>query len=120
MTVTNKGTTNSFMKAILPIELIRRMDPSEQLSSNTVLMLLYIMQYPDKSVADLGRLANMPRSATSRHILNLTERGDRARGRAGLGVVEHYEDEFDSRIKRVRLTPKGKSLAADIAKILLV
>lgn len=108
----------SFMKAILPIEMVRKHDPSEQLSSMTVLLLLYVMQYPDSSVKQLEQMSGLTKSATSRHILTLTERGDRARSRPGLGLVEHYEDNEDARIKRVRLTDKGKRLANDIAKIM--
>lgn len=110
--------TSSYMKAILPIELIRRMDPSEQLSSMTVLVLLYVMQYPDSTITQIKDLCELTRSASSRHILNLTEKGDRARGRPGLGLVDTYDDATDSRVKRVRLTAKGKQLANDIAKIM--
>ena len=112
------GTKQSFMKAILPIEMIRKMDPSEQLSSMTVLVLLYVMQYPDSTIKQIEKVAEVTRSAASRHILNLTERGDRARARPGLGLVETYEDLQDSRIKRVRLTKKGERLATDILKIM--
>jgi DNA-binding MarR family transcriptional regulator len=106
------------MKAILPVEMIRRLDPSDQLSSMTVLILLYVMQYPDSSIKQIEKLAEVTKSAASRHILILTERGDRARARPGLGLVETYEDRQDSRIKHVKLTAKGNRLAADIAKIM--
>jgi DNA-binding MarR family transcriptional regulator len=106
------------MKAILPVEMIRRLDPSDQLSSMTVLILLYVMQYPGSSIKQIEKLAEVTKSAASRHILILTERGDRARARPGLGLVDTYEDNEDSRIKRVRLTEKGKRLANDILKIM--
>ena len=112
------GAKRSFMKALLPIEMIRKMDPSEQLSSMTVLILLYVMQYPDSTIKQIEKLAEVTKSAASRHILILTERGDRARARPGLGLVETYEDQQDSRIKRVKLTTKGERLAADILKIM--
>jgi len=107
------------MKSILPIELIRREDPSDSLSANTVLLFLYVMQYPDRTIKELERLTGITKSATSRHVLNLTERGDRARARPGLGLVETYEDAIDSRSKRVRLTAKGKRLKQDIDKVLM-
>ena len=112
------GATRSFMKAILPIEMIRKMDPSEQLSSVTCLVLLYVMQYPDSTIKQIEKMTEVTKSATSRHILNLTERGDRARSHPGLGLVETYEDVQDSRIKRVKLTSKGQRLASDILKIM--
>lgn len=112
------GAKPSFMKAILPVEMIRRLDPSDQLSSMTVLILLYVMQYPGSSIKQIEKLAEVTKSAASRHILILTERGDRARARPGLGLVDTYEDNEDSRIKRVRLTEKGKRLANDILKIM--
>lgn len=110
----------SYMKAILPIELIRRLDPSDTMSVSTVLMLLYVMQYPDSSVKELEKVSEMSKSASSRHILILTERGDRARGRPGLGLVTTYEDPQDARVKRVKLTPKGQKLQADIDKVMEV
>ncbi|MCA3560532.1 MAG: winged helix-turn-helix transcriptional regulator [Aestuariivirga sp.] len=112
------GDTRSYMKAILPIELVRKIDPSDSLSASTVLMLLYVMQYPDSTIKKLEQVTELRRSSASRHILILTERGDRARARPGLGLVTTYEDAQDSRVKRVKLTAKGQRLANDIAKIM--
>lgn len=112
------GTTRSFMKAILPIELVRKVDPSDSINASTILMLLYVMQYPDSTIKKLEQVSELGRSAASRHILILTERGDRARSRPGLGLVETYEDNMDSRVKRVKLTAKGQRLATDILKIM--
>ncbi|CAB5156080.1 MarR Transcriptional regulators [uncultured Caudovirales phage] len=112
------GAKHSLMKTILPIELIRRLDPSDSLSASTVLMLLYIMQYPDSTIKKLEQVTEMTRSSASRHILVLTERGDKARARVGLGLVSTYEDAEDARVKRVKLTSKGERLLADITKIM--
>lgn len=112
------GAKHSLMKTILPIELIRRLDPSDSLSASTVLMLLYIMQYPDSTIKKLEQATEMTRSSASRHILVLTERGDKARARPGLGLVTTYEDAMDARVKRVKLTSKGERLLADITKIM--
>lgn len=112
------GKSSSLMKAILPIELIRRMDPSDSLSASTVLVLLYVMQYPDSTIKKIEQVAEMSRSSASRHILILTERGDRARERPGLGLVVTYEDTQDARVKRVKLSQKGERLLADIQKIM--
>ena len=81
-------------------------------------MLLYIMQYPDSTIKKLEQVTEMTRSSASRHILVLTERGDKARSRVGLGLVTTYEDEEDARVKRVKLTSKGERLLADITKIM--
>ena len=110
--------TANLMKALLPIELVRRVDPSDSLSASTVLMLFYIMQYPDKTIKEFEKMTELTKSATTRNILILTERGDRARNRVGLGLVETYEDNQDARVKRVRLTAKGTRLKADILKIM--
>lgn len=112
------GAKQSLMKTILPIELIRRLDPSDSLSASTVLMLLYVMQYPDSTIKKLEQVTGMTRSSASRHVLVLTERGDRARARTGMGLVATYEDAMDARVKRVKLTPKGERLYADIQKIM--
>lgn len=112
------NTKRSYMKAILPIELVRRLDPSDSMSISTVLMLLYVMQYPDSTIKELERATGMSKSATSRHLLILTERGDRARSRPGLGLITTYEDEQDARVKRAKLTPKGVKLQSDIDKVM--
>lgn len=110
----------SYMRAILPIELVRRLDPSDNMSVSTVLMLLYVMQYPDSSIKELEKVAEMTKSSASRHLLILTERGDKARGRPGLGLITTYEDPHDARVKRAKLTPKGVKLQADINKVMEV
>ena len=108
----------SYMKAILPIELVKRLDPSDSLGVNTVLMLLYTMQYPGSTIKEFERVSGMSKSSASRHILILTERGDRARERPGLGLVMTFEDPHDARAKRVKLTPKGEKLKAEIDKVM--
>lgn len=116
--VTTKPNKPSLMKALLPLEMVRRLDPSDTLSASTVLMLFYVMQYPDSTIKQLEKLTEMSKSSTSRHVLILTERGDRARARPGLGLLTTYEDSQDARVKRVKLTPKGERLQADILKIM--
>jgi DNA-binding MarR family transcriptional regulator len=110
----------SYMKAILPIELIKRLDPSDSMSVSTVLMLLYVMQYPGSTIKELEKVSEMSKSSASRHLLILTERGDRARARPGLGLVTTYEDPHDARVKRAKLTPKGVKLQSDIDKVMEV
>jgi DNA-binding MarR family transcriptional regulator len=108
------------MKPILVLEALRKVAGSEEnLHTGTALMFLYICAADeDETVGSLERKTGLSKSGTSRHILNLTERGDRARGRPGLNLVETYEDALDSRVKRIRLTPKGKKVANDITKIM--
>lgn len=112
------GNEPSFMKVLLAVESIARLDPSEALSASTVIVLLYVMQYPQQSLKQLEKLTGLTKSSVSRHVLTLTARGDRARARAGLGLVDTYEDVQDARVKRVKLTPKGERLAADIRKLM--
>ena len=114
----NSPQYTNFMKLAVAVEKIRRVDPSDSLSASTVIIFLYIVQYPDRTIKEIEKLAEMSKSSTSRHILNLTERGDRARGRPGLGLVATYEDSQDSRVKRAKLTQNGERLKAEIAKIL--
>lgn len=103
-------------KAILVLERLREFNP--HMPSATALLFLYVAAKPDMQIRELEQLSGMTNSATSRHILVLTERGDVARGQPGLGLVEHVTDPFDLRIKRVRLTAAGKQLADNIVKIL--
>ncbi len=105
------------MKPILVLEALRKTE--ENLHSGTALMFLYICAADeDETVGGLERKTGLSKSGTSRHILTLTERGDRARGRPGLDLIETYEDNADSRVKRIRLTAKGKRLCNEINKIM--
>lgn len=115
---TSHGQNRSFMKALLPLESIARLDPSEALSASTAIVLLYVMQYPDRALKELEKMTGLSKSSISRHVLTLTPRGDRARSRPGLGLVDTYEDAHDARSKRVKLTPKGDRLAMDILKVM--
>jgi DNA-binding MarR family transcriptional regulator len=83
----------------------------------TALVLLYVAQYPGITVSELQRLADLDKSAASRHVLILTEKGDVARGRKGMGLVEYYPDPQDARVKHVKLTAKGQALASGLLKI---
>ena len=102
-------------RAILTLEKIRELNP--HMPSATALILLYVESKPGIQVRELEDLTGMTNSATSRHVLVLTERGDVARGQPGLGVVEQFPDYDDLRIKRLRLTAKGEALADSIEKI---
>lgn len=105
----------SLGRAILTLEKIREFNP--HMPSATALVFMYIAAKPGIQVRELEDLTGLTNSATSRHVLVLTERGDVARNQEGLGLVEQYPDPFDLRIKRLRLTPKGGALADKLEKI---
>jgi DNA-binding MarR family transcriptional regulator len=102
-------------RAILTLEKLRELNP--HMPSSTALIFLYVASKPGVQVRELEDLTGMTNSATSRHVLVLTERGDVARNQPGLGLVDQFPDMDDLRIKRLRLTPKGEALADAIEKI---
>ena len=85
--------------------------------SATALILLYVMSKPGVQIRELEVMTGMSNSATSRHVLVLTERGDIARNQPGLGLVEQFSDARDMRVKCLRLTAKGETLADSIEMI---
>lgn len=102
-------------RAILTLEKLRELNP--HMPSSTALIFLYVASKPGVQIRELEDLTGMTNSATSRHVLVLTERGDVARNQPGLGVVEQFPDPNDLRIKRLKLTAKGEALADSIEKI---
>lgn len=78
--------------------------PSQQL---LLLTALYI--HGDVSQSQLEELTGVKRSSNSRNISKLG-RGEHAWSTDGPMLVESYEDEGNRRMKRVRLTAKGRAL----------
>ena len=98
------------------VESLRKIDM--HMDMGTALVFLLIAQFPGCSLKELQRLTGIDRSATSRHGLILTARGDICRGRKGMGLAEQRPDGRDARIKRYFLTKKGADLAATLNVII--
>lgn len=65
---------------------------------------------------DLQSRVGLAKSSVSRNVAALSHQ--HRLGKPGHGLVEAYEDPEDRRNKLVRLTPKGKSLAAQVRFLL--
>jgi DNA-binding MarR family transcriptional regulator len=84
-----------------------------------LLMALYI--HGELNQIDLPRYTGVEKSANSRNLARLGEgswvdKGQGKRHEPGLGLVEGYDEPTDRRIKKVRLTPKGRVVLEEAAK----
>jgi DNA-binding MarR family transcriptional regulator len=82
-------------------------DPT--LPSQQMLLLTALYIHGDVNQSQLEELTGVKRSSNSRNISKLG-RGEHAWSNDGPMLVESYEDEGNRRMKRVRLTPKGRAL----------
>ena len=82
-------------------------DPTVPSQQMLLLTALYING--DVNQSQLEELTGVKRSSNSRNISKLG-RGEHAWSTDGPMLVESYEDEGNRRMKRVRLTPKGRAL----------
>ena len=106
----NKGLRNLYQA----VQLFRDLDP--ELQTQTVVCFLLIAEARDDlPMRDLQTELAMPSSSVSRNVAALSKH--HRLGRAGLDLVEAYEDLADRRFKRVRLTPKGKAFCARIQSL---
>ena len=107
----SKGLQNLYQA----VQLFRDLDP--ELQTQTVVCFLLIADARDDlPMRDLQTALNMPSSSTSRNVAALSRR--HRLGRAGLDLVEAYEDLADRRFKRVHLMPKGKALRVRIQSLM--
>ena len=65
---------------------------------------------------DLQVAMNTSSASVSRNVAALTVQ--HRNGKAGLGLVERYEDKIDRRNTRVRLTTHGKDLKARLTNLM--
>lgn len=71
-------------------------------------ILLHVAANPLQSVTDIGKSMGQPSSTTSRQLLDLGLKDRNLRD--GFGLVEPVADPIDMRIKRYRLTEKGRGI----------
>lgn len=71
-------------------------------------ILLHVAANPLQSVTDIGKSMGQPSSTTSRQLLDLGLKDRNLRD--GFGLVEPVADPIDMRIKRYRLTEKGRGV----------
>ncbi len=88
------------------IEEFRKLDPEMQAQQMNI--FLFIAAHSECSMADLSQASGLSQSSVSRNVMSLSRKH---RNRTpGHNVVESYEDYFDARVKRVRLTKRGERI----------
>lgn len=98
------------------IALFRDLDPN--VPASTVLCYLHIAAAPqgDIHMRELQDALGVASSSTSRNVAYLSE--THRLGKPGLDLVENYYDPLDGRYKRVRLKPKGRTLAVRLQQLM--
>lgn len=80
-----------------------------------VLILLYVMERGEISMADLAKLARISQASISRNVA-LLGRGVNPQ-MPGYSLLDAYEDPFYRRRKLVKLTPRGEMLRKELMGI---
>lgn len=81
-----------------------------------VLVLLYIASKGSGCTqAELREALDMAASTASRNIAALSK--VHRLGKEGLGLIDWFEDLHDRRVKRIHLTPKGRTFMKDLLDI---
>ena len=108
---------NPLLKACRLVDLFRDLDNT--IPAQTIATYLYVAASEGSEIAqsDLEKALDLAQSSTSRNVDQLTVWCSRLR-RPGAGLVEAFENPLNRRSKLVRLTPKGRALAAKIEEIL--
>jgi DNA-binding MarR family transcriptional regulator len=91
------------------------------MGAQQILLLLALYINGELNQIDLPKYTGVEKSANSRNLARLGEgawidKGQGKRHEPGLGLVEGYEEPTDRRIKKVRLTPKGRVVLEEAAK----
>lgn len=91
------------------LEWIRTLD--NDMPVQTLSTFLYVANHqPECSQKDLTEYLSMAQSTASRNVSYLSKR--HRHGALGMDVVESIENPDDRRYKLLRLTPKGRKMAA--------
>lgn len=99
----------------------RRAPPGEgqqelpsRITLDMVRVLLFVASNPLQSVRDIAASMGQPLSTTSRQLLDLGPKDRHLR--EGFGMVEAVADPIDMRIKRYRVTEKGREIVNKMAE----
>jgi DNA-binding MarR family transcriptional regulator len=106
MSLEDQEGQSSIRRLLSCIEVLRDADPDMPLVSAALLLSIAVNE--GVTQRELIAKLKIPSSTASRSISVLS---DVARvGKQGLGLVTWYDDPTDRRIKRLLLTPKGRSI----------
>lgn len=108
--------SNGLRTLALAVALFRDLDPI--IPASTVLCFLHIAAAPngDIHMRELQDALGIASSSTSRNVAYLSE--THRLGRPGLDLVENYIDPLDGRYKRVRLKPRGRTMALRLQQLM--
>ena len=75
-----------------------------QINSGTILMMMLVARFPGFSINNLGKMANMDKSSTSRHVQLLE----------GMGLIKKTVDPDSLRVRRCVLTEAGENFIKEV------
>lgn len=110
----SKMKTRGLAQARKMIVEFRKLD--DVMPTQAAEMFLLIALDPGKRVSVYGEELGVAQSTASRNVQYLSDL--HWKKKPGLGLVETTTDTYDSRMKLVRLTPKGKRVADAITEIM--
>ncbi len=96
---------------LLAMETLRK-EVDLEVQAQTLVCLLYVAQYGEITIKELGKRMGMSTASASR---NAGYWGPWNKGKPGQGMIEYREDHMDRRIKYVTLTSKGKRFLDKLA-----
>ena len=105
----NLPTDRELNRVLKAFEMLRFMD--REIPGQLVSALLYVASHNPCLKKDLERDLRLTSSSASRLIDWLSDY--HRLGKPGLGLIKKYKDQFDLRIIRVKLTPKGEHFIHD-------
>lgn len=101
-------------RLLMVIAEFRKMDPSVQ--TDTINVFCLIVKHPGITSRQIHDMTGMSQSAISRHIAELSDINWKKE--PGMGLVETFEDLADRRAKCGYLTHKGRTVAAQVVRLL--
>lgn len=94
---------------------IHGMDSQKKMTTNEISCFLIVANNPGWTLGEVGVATHLNHASISRVMQMLCNPG---RGeKSGYGLLETYADKKDGRIKRVRLTRRGQSLADKLERL---
>jgi DNA-binding MarR family transcriptional regulator len=79
-----------------------------------ILAFLAVARHENESVDYYARICGCSSGAMSKRLNELGEMSSRDRSKAGYGLLEGPPNPLDRRLRMIRLSPKGRGLAAQI------
>lgn len=92
----------------------KKVDPTMQVQ--TIFLFIHTAIFKETTMRELGEITGLSPASMSRNIAALSKQ--HRVGKAGHDLLVTSEDPAERRVKRVKLTAKGKKLADEITKVI--